>query len=54
MDDLTAALASSFQVTTNHENNPAAQHPRFSQYKSKITGSCQTERRQQRLEAQKT
>ncbi|KAK8742304.1 hypothetical protein OTU49_001789 [Cherax quadricarinatus] len=38
---------------TNHPNNPHAEHPHFSLYKAKNTGSSQHERRKRVLEARK-
>ena len=52
MDELTAALATSFQVT-KEENSTAAPHPRFSQYKAKRRPQEQEERRKRMLESQK-
>ncbi len=52
MDELTAALAGSFQVT-QHANNPDAPHPRFSQYKIKNNLPDQQERRHRILKHQK-
>lgn len=39
---------------TQQKNNIYAEHPRFAQYKAKQTGSSQTERRRQILEARKS
>ena len=53
MEELTAALAGSFQVT-HHPNNPAAPHPRFqSLYKVKGSVLDQHERRKRAIMHQK-
>ena len=52
MDDLADSLATSFQVTS-HPNNPAAPHPRFSDYKKRPGFTDQMVRRQRLLERQK-
>ena len=53
MDELTAALAGSFQVT-HHPNNPAAPHPRFQDlYKTKRSILDQHERRRRAIQHQK-
>ncbi len=53
MDELTAALAGSFQVT-HHPNNPAAPHPRFQDlYKAKGHVVDQQERRRRAIACQK-
>lgn len=51
MDDLTAQLAGSFNVTFE-PNSTAAQHPRFAQYKCKTKVDQET-RRKRILEEQK-
>ncbi|KAK3801756.1 hypothetical protein RRG08_043772 [Elysia crispata] len=52
MEELTAALASSFEVS-NDPNKTSAPHPRYSQYKQKGPKSDQETRRKQLLEKQK-
>lgn len=52
VDDLTASLATSFQVTKSM-NSTAAPHPRFTQYKVKLGKYTQEERRRRLLEIQK-
>ncbi|GFR96324.1 snurportin-1-like [Elysia marginata] len=52
MEELTAALASSFEVS-NDPNKTSAPHPRYSQYKQKASKSDQETRRKQLLEIQK-
>ncbi|XP_074651947.1 snurportin-1-like [Tubulanus polymorphus] len=52
MDELADAFGGAFKVN-NIENDVNAPHPRYSQYKSKITGSSQKERRKRILEIQK-
>ena len=52
MDDLASTLATSFSVS-NVPNTTAAEHPRFSQYKSKKSGSDQEARRKTMLSRQK-
>lgn len=52
MDELTAALASSFEVS-NDPNKTSAPHPRYSQYKQKSSKSDQETRRKKLLEIQK-
>ena len=52
MEELTASLAGGFNVS-DIPNNTAAQHPRFSQYKSKGYETNQEKRRAQILKAQK-
>ncbi|KAM4733580.1 snurportin-1 isoform 1-T1 [Anableps anableps] len=53
MDDLTAALSSSFAVS-KEPNSTAAPHPRLAQYKSKYSVLEQSERRRRFLDLQKT
>uniref|UniRef100_A0A3Q2CSQ1 Snurportin-1 n=1 Tax=Cyprinodon variegatus TaxID=28743 RepID=A0A3Q2CSQ1_CYPVA len=53
MDDLTAALSSSFAVS-KEPNSTAGPHPRLAQYKSKYSVLEQSERRQRFLDLQKT
>ena len=53
IDELTAALSSNVQVTSNHDYNPSTPHPRFSQYKAKFSASSQAERRAGQLARQK-
>lgn len=52
MDDLTAALAGSFEIS-NDPNKISAPHPRFSQFKSKSSKQDQDSRRKRLLEIQK-
>ncbi|MEQ2266665.1 hypothetical protein XENORESO_014638 [Xenotaenia resolanae] len=52
MDDLTAALTSSFAVS-KEPNSTAAPHPRLAQYKSKYSVLEQSERRRRFLDLQK-
>lgn len=52
MDDLTAALAASFEIS-NDPNKTSAPHPRFSQFKSKPSNQDQNSRRTRLLEIQK-
>lgn len=52
MDELTAALASSFEVSSDL-NKISAPHPRFSQFKMKSSSQDQDSRRQRLLEFQK-
>uniref|UniRef100_A0A8C5Q4N7 Snurportin-1 n=1 Tax=Leptobrachium leishanense TaxID=445787 RepID=A0A8C5Q4N7_9ANUR len=52
MDELTDALAGSFSVSSTL-NNPAAPHPRLSQYKGKYSSMEQSERRKKLLELQR-
>ncbi|XP_064608136.1 snurportin-1-like [Liolophura sinensis] len=52
MEDLTAALATSFHVTYE-PNTTAAQHPRFAEYKKKSDKHSQDERRRRYLDLQK-
>jgi snurportin-1 len=51
MEELTATLAASFNVT-QEPNNTAAQHPRYAQYKQETTVDQET-RRKRILEEQK-
>ncbi|GFO14599.1 snurportin-1-like [Plakobranchus ocellatus] len=52
MEELTAALASSFEVSSE-PNRTSAPHPRYSQYKLKESKSDQESRRKRLLEIQK-
>ncbi|KAL8602313.1 hypothetical protein ACOMHN_022826 [Nucella lapillus] len=52
MDELTAALAGSFEIS-NDPNKTSAPHPRFSQFKSKNSKQDQDSRRKRLLEIQK-
>ncbi|RUS89461.1 hypothetical protein EGW08_002758 [Elysia chlorotica] len=52
MEELTAALASSFEVSSD-PNKTSAPHPRYSQYKQKGSKSDQETRRKRLLEIQK-
>nr|XP_045606646.1 snurportin-1-like [Procambarus clarkii]XP_045606655.1 snurportin-1-like [Procambarus clarkii] len=51
MEDLLSSLSG--VAVTAHPNNPHAEHPHFSLYKAKNTGSSQHERRKSVLEARK-
>ncbi|KAK7116316.1 snurportin-1-like [Littorina saxatilis] len=52
MDDLAAALAGSFEISSD-PNKVSAPHPRFAQFKSKSSKSDQNNRRRELLENQK-
>lgn len=52
MDELTAALAGSFEIS-NDPNKTSAPHPRFAQFKSKSSKQDQDSRRKRLLEIQK-
>ena len=52
MDELTAALATNFSVTSD-PNNTSAPHPRYAEYKKKNSGSDQDSRRKNILDDQK-
>ncbi|CAL1544975.1 unnamed protein product [Lymnaea stagnalis] len=52
MDELTAALAGSFEIS-NEPNKTSAPHPRFTQYKQRTSNSDQDTRRKLLLENQK-